>query len=280
MVIYGEYLFLENFITGIIITKFTEKTAGWKTSGIRIFACGVCCGIYAFMLFTDVTAFLSLIGKLGFAVLVSRIAFGRRRPKMIIRGAVLFLLITFYGGIAIAILSGMGWQGITASAGVYMPAETYVTVSFAGSASVLLMQMGINLLRDRRRQQRRRTSVELSVAERMWNAEGLIDSGNLLREPLSGKPVAVVGRALFDEILRETGRQDARFAMIPYRSIGVSKGVLEGYRIDKLTAEGITVKRPVIAVWEDGKFLEEEESARQVLLPADMIEGGIYAEAE
>ena len=42
----------------------------------------------------------------------------------------------------------------------------------------------------------------------LWRLTGFIDSGNLLREPLSGKPVALVGKALMEEML--AGLSDAR----------------------------------------------------------------------
>lgn len=281
MVIYGEYLFLENFITGIVITHFTGKIAGYRMKRYRTLLSGIGCGIYAFVLFTDFAGLPALAGKIGFALGISWLAYGNKSAKSIFQGGILFFLVTvFYGGIALAILSSFGWQGITAAAGVYMPAVTYLTVSAAASAAALVLQFAANLLRTKRQRERTRAEVILRIGDKTWPAKGLVDSGNLLHEPLSGRPVAVVSRALMDEVQGENGGDPARFAAVPFRSVGVKKGILTGYRIDELTALGVSVKKPVLAVWEDGGFLADEEETRQILLPAALMERGIYAEVD
>ncbi|MCI9338836.1 MAG: sigma-E processing peptidase SpoIIGA [Lachnospiraceae bacterium] len=65
-------------------------------------------------------------------------------------------------------------------------------------------------------------------------AEALIDSGNSLFEPISGKPVCVVAREVFDE-LWESGQEG--FRVIPYHSIGKSHGILRGYLLPGLILE-------------------------------------------
>lgn len=62
----------------------------------------------------------------------------------------------------------------------------------------------------------------------------LIDSGNSLTEPISGKPVSVVEEGVFQG-LRSGGEQG--FRAIPYHSIGKPRGILEGYLLPELRLE-------------------------------------------
>nr|WP_300818313.1 sigma-E processing peptidase SpoIIGA [uncultured Acetatifactor sp.] len=62
----------------------------------------------------------------------------------------------------------------------------------------------------------------------------LIDSGNSLFEPISGKPVCVVGRTVFDALWE--GAQEG-FRAIPYHSIGKSRGILPAYLLAELWVE-------------------------------------------
>lgn len=59
----------------------------------------------------------------------------------------------------------------------------------------------------------------------------LIDSGNSLFEPISGKPVCVVEREVFDELW---GEAEEGFRVIPYHSIGRKRGILKGYLLPEL----------------------------------------------
>lgn len=62
----------------------------------------------------------------------------------------------------------------------------------------------------------------------------LIDSGNSLFEPISGKPVCVVGRELFEGLWE---KREEGFRVIPYHSIGKRRGMLPGYVLQELVLE-------------------------------------------
>ena len=81
--------------------------------------------------------------------------------------------------------------------------------------------------------------VCLKNGSRVVRAEGLIDSGNSLREPISNAPVSIMEPAVFSELM---GEEEWPFRAIPYRSIGKKRGILRGYRIPELeiSVDGIT----------------------------------------
>ena len=62
----------------------------------------------------------------------------------------------------------------------------------------------------------------------------LVDSGNSLTEPISGKPVCVVE----EKIVRGLwGKSMKGFRAIPFHSVGQNHGILEGYLLPGLSLE-------------------------------------------
>ena len=60
----------------------------------------------------------------------------------------------------------------------------------------------------------------------------LIDSGNTLREPISGAPVSVLDARVFKSLWRE---EPSGFRAIPYHSVGKNSGILSGYPVPQIT---------------------------------------------
>lgn len=276
MVIYGEYLFLENFITGVIITYFTGRIAGESLRRWRIVLCGICCGLYSFTLFTSIAGVLSLAGKIIFAGLITWLAFGKRSLKRMVANAILFLIVTFlYGGITIALLTAFSWEGITAAEGVYLPHVTYLTVTSAAISALLIVWLTISLIKGKREEERSRVETIVCMGDKQWNLEGFIDSGNFLKEPLTGRPVAVVSKNLMEQMLEGLEDVQIRYTVIPYNAIGVKSGIMDGYKADYVKIPGKMIRKPVLAVSKDIWLTGGNE--RQILLPGSMLERGIYA---
>lgn len=91
--------------------------------------------------------------------------------------------------------------------------------------------------------------------------KALFDTGNLLTEPISGKPVSVLEETA---ALREwIAQSPQRYKVIPYKSIGNEHGILEGMYVDELIIqkdnEQLVRKDAIIAVYKgslskDGSF--------------------------
>ncbi|MBR3786140.1 MAG: sigma-E processing peptidase SpoIIGA [Firmicutes bacterium] len=282
MAIYGEYLFLENFVTGIMILFFTGKILGTEPVPLRYLFCGSLCGVYAFVLFLPLAGLFSWVCKTAFSLLIVRIAFGKRERKKLLQGAAVFLGITIlYGGIAIALLTSFSRTGVTAAAGVYLAPLTYFSVTAAAFTAALFLWFLLKILRAKRLETRRVMETELILDRSSWKLQGFIDSGNDLKEPLTGRPVCIVDRQLGEQMLQEasvSNLMETRYTVIPYRSVGVERGILQGFRMDAIRfSDGFTVRNPVIAFCEEGHF-RGPQGETQILLPAGLLERGIYGD--
>lgn len=94
--------------------------------------------------------------------------------------------------------------------------------------------------------------VTLVCRESRVKVTGLIDSGNSLVEPISGKAVSVVEKSVFHGLWKE---EPGLYRVIPYHSIGKKNGMLKGYLFPEIQIEtgGVTkiCKDVYIAVSEE-----------------------------
>lgn len=63
--------------------------------------------------------------------------------------------------------------------------------------------------------------------------DAIVDTGNSLREPISGQPVSVLDKTLFEE-LWDGEEEFLGFRAIPYRSVGCERGIMRGYEIPEM----------------------------------------------
>lgn len=93
-------------------------------------------------------------------------------------------------------------------------------------------------------------NVEIRVEGKEYRMKGLLDTGNGLTEPVSGKPVSLIS----ESFLRERGItfSQENLRLIPFHSIGKGHGCLEGHFIERLVIQeedgDFTVLNAVIGV--------------------------------
>ena len=95
--------------------------------------------------------------------------------------------------------------------------------------------------------------------------KALYDTGNVLREPFSGKPVSIVERESLKNI--ELLKKPEKYKIIPFRSIGEEHGILKGMEVDEVIIEKkdtrIVLHRQIIAFY-DGR-LSQDGSFQMIL---------------
>lgn len=201
-------------------------------------------------------------------------------------GAVIFLIPFLVGGvvwlkIAISLLAGTGIMIFTAFPinsvkAFFQIAEKLLISSFLmGGGMVFLIKrvpllsanmqsifgvMGIGAFiymvfayfQERRLGKSNICRVILTGNDGKMKIAALLDSGNSLIEPISGKPVSVVEKSVFYGLWKEPPQL---YRAIPYHSIGKQKGILKGYLLPEIQIEvdGIckTCKEVYIAVSEE-----------------------------
>lgn len=311
MVIYAEYLFLENAVTGGIILLLTGKIAGLRCKlGLLIFG-GILCGIYSFILFWDtLDPILALLSKLAFSAAVVYIVFRPKRLRRFARIILVFYLVSFaMGGITIGMMYFLGIAGVTQNSSIYLGVLGYLYVLLGCAMTYFLFQFFAEFIKGRMIKERTYADVEIAMDGRTVTMTGMVDTGNFLTDPLTGKPVMIISASaakLFvsDEIVEEavSGRKNQilsealmnsnyanRIRMIPFQSIGEERGYLVGIRPDSIrigihsrydSDRTLTASEGSILAIYKGVFSGgQPDGDCSILLHPSMIEGGIASDA-
>ncbi|MBR1771362.1 MAG: sigma-E processing peptidase SpoIIGA [Lachnospiraceae bacterium] len=103
-----------------------------------------------------------------------------------------------------------------------------------GAGAILCAALLQLLKHERQKKSRAACKVHLLKNDKCITLWALVDSGNSLYEPISGKPVSIIGEDVFRTLWEE---EPAFFRVIPFHSIGRKNGILRGYLLPAVEVE-------------------------------------------
>ncbi|MDR3278287.1 MAG: sigma-E processing peptidase SpoIIGA [Oscillospiraceae bacterium] len=240
-VVYADTLFITNFIMNYFILLATAKICDAPAKRRRLAAAAALGGGYAVAAAIPAAGFLEAPAvKIAAGVLLALCAFGGRAGFA--RAALVFFAVSATAaGAALAVsLLGGGELFAPVSLKILLP-------SFAVCYAAVTL-----VFRRAARRTGGTVSVTLRLSGRETRLRALLDNGNSLRDPVTGKRVLVAGLGdltpLFPRGAREAiadavrlgavramealGDGEVRFRLIPYSSVGVEGGLLLAFRPD------------------------------------------------
>lgn len=277
MVIYLEYLLLENFITGGLLLLLTAKLAGDKPGIMRLLAGSAISGAGGLTIFIPLSGFLSVILRTGLTALICAAVFGLK-PKRLVKRTLLFLALNFLsGGAAMAFTLWQQIPAVTGNGALYTQPLTYGILLAAAIPAFAVTYFFVRLVREKRMENITRGRVCLNIKGKVYSFEALVDSGNSLKEPFTGRSAALIdckgaAKLPFDPEEAMSGDDDelkSRFVLLPFKAVGTEEGVLKGIRTDSITFGNREIKGTVLAFYE-GDFGDFE-----VLLSREVLDEGI-----
>ena len=277
-VIYVDTLFLLNAIVDYLLLLCSARLAGERLSRLRFALGALLGGLYAVALFLPGFGFLGRpLCRLSAAVLMVLTAFGGCR-RLLRQVVIFFLLSCAFGGGVLAI-GLLGGRGLSLGGGVLYSSMDLkiVLLSAAGCYAVITL-----IFRGAGRHtaaSRELLPARLSLRERQVELTGLVDTGNTLTDPATGRPVLVAEADSLEELLPaglgpgpaelrdpagvlerlEDGPGRLRFRLLPYRAVGVDRGLLLALRMDRVQV-GEEDRGPMLAA----------------LSPTPVSDGGAY----
>ena len=248
-VVYIDALFLLNLIVNYLLLLAAAKLAGEPLRRLRLAAGAALGGLYAAAIFFPGMGFLTHpLCKLGAAVLMLLTGFGGSRRLLRVTLVFFGLSCAFGGGIfAIGLLGG---RGLTLRNGVlYSVMDLRLRLL---SAAVCYAVLTLVFRRTARHGRREVLPAVLILEGRRVAVNALVDTGNTLTDPVTGRPVMVAegnrlspllpGEQILDEkALRDPvgtlerlsrGGRGRRFRLLPYQAVGVECGMLLALRLD------------------------------------------------
>lgn len=274
MVVYGEILFAENMIIGGVILYITGEIHGLSASSkmqkLRVSAGSLLCGLFSMIIFLPVRMPLTLLAEAGFAMGVCYVVFGRQK---LWQRALTFLLVTYFmGGMTMGLLLLTHNSGMYTAVGIYTGDMKASLLALFVGITLFTSKQVIKTVANKKFYRQHRYTVCILLGEIQLQAEAFLDTGNGLRDPISGKSVAVADEKLWQRMEEHGLLQEERFCVIPYEAVG-GGGILEAVRVDALHIGDRRIKGCVIAKGDRAVDLGEKEATGcELLLSRDMMD--------
>ena len=236
MVVYLDLVMALNFLVDGLLLLGTNRLTGYPPGWKRASLAAALGGLYAGACMLPQLQFM---GGMLFRILclaaMSVIAFGWDLSALR-RGAIFVLLSMALGGVALGI-EGSGFGIVILSGGVV----------------VLLCLLAVREPIGSQRYQ----PMELVCCGKTLRLTALVDTGNTLRDPISGAVVAVAGADVSQQLgIPRTFVEDpiaglysgqlSGARLIPYRAVGSTNGMLLAIRCEKVKLNGREIS-PIVA---------------------------------
>ncbi|MBP3674265.1 MAG: sigma-E processing peptidase SpoIIGA [Oscillospiraceae bacterium] len=219
--VYMDLVMVLNFLVDFLLILGTNRLAGYPAGAKRGAIAAALGGIYGGMCMAPGFRFLgNTLWRLVSLTLMAVLAFGWNRSALQ-RGAVFVLLSMALGGIALGLGDGTFWMLVLSAGAVWLLCR----FSFRGSLGA-----------------KEYVPVELGWEGKTIRLIALRDTGNTLRDPLTGERVLVAGADVAQELIGLTEHQLQHpvetlascgmpgLRLIPYQAVGQPGGMLLALR--------------------------------------------------
>lgn len=254
---YIDVVFAVNTMMDMAVLVILNRVLAYRTTKGRLLAGAVIGGVWSCVvsiypgLPAAVTGFVTYVAV---SSLMAMAAYGLKSVREIVKSvAGIYLVSVVIGGIMLVIyehtragyyvallMNGGTIGGLSAKACFFM-----ITGAAAGCYG---FSEGVKELISSMAHRKDLCTVTLKYGDREERITGLIDTGNRLREPVSGRPVHVVT----EELCRRLCPVVRGVVYVPYQSVGTANGILPAVFIDRMEVEqegkSYCVARPLLAI--------------------------------
>lgn len=257
MTIYIDVVFLENLVMNSIILIASGIILKKKLKWIRILLASSLGAIYTIIGYISVLEIYSnLVLKVILSILIIYIAFNPQTVKQLWKDILIFYLTSFvFGGVAFALIYVVKPQEILMKNGLFLGTYPLKTVLLAAIVAFIVIIAAFAIVKTKFSKKDMFCDVEVELNNKKIKTRAMIDTGNLLKEPITNTPVIVLEHTLLYECvpkeildnlesilggelvkIPEEIRNEyiSRLKLIPFASLGKQNGMLVGIKADSL----------------------------------------------
>lgn len=294
MTVYIDVLFAVNMIINYLLLLATAKITKQKTSAIRIALGSLAGALYAVcMFFPQVKMLYTVAAKIVVSFILVSITFTIRRFRLFFKTVFIFYITSFiFGGISLGMFyfTGAG-KGTLISNGIFYYNLPLRMLILSSAVAYGVIRMVWKVYRSDKMRDYKKVDIYLHGKNVSLNA--LVDTGNMLSDPLTKTPVVVAEferiqdilpndfKSVYEElhdspesiILSDNiSEMASRLRIIPYSSLGAADGMLIGFKPDAVKIEKQVTDNIIIGIY--GSHLSKNKDYDALLNP-EIISGGI-----
>lgn len=277
MTIYVDVVFMENVFMNYIILFATSIINKQKVKIINLLFSSMFGGLYAVLSFVPFLQNLSgILFKILLSVAMVYIAFKPQNFSILAKDLLFFYLASFtFGGVAFALLYIIKPNDILMKNGIYIGTYPLKIALIGGILGFIIITMAFEIIKRKLVKKNMFYNIEILINDKTKKISALLDTGNFLKEPITGMPVVIVEKRQMEKILpveilenintiiegnldKITNIQEyvERFRVIPFSSIGNKSGLLLGIKPDLIKVEHedgdiISKKNVILGLYED-----------------------------
>ena len=257
MTIYIDVIILENLIMNYIILYATGIIVKAKINYIRIFFASLIGAIYATTEYcSNITIYSNVILKLILSIIIIYIAFYPQNIKKMCKQLLIFYVTTFtFGGVATYLIYVLKPQNIIIKNGIYVGNYILKVIFLAAILGSVIIIVSFKIIKNKINKKDMFCKIKLKLNGKEILLNTMVDTGNMLKEPISGLPVIVVEHTkLYNVIPKEIlnnieailggdfnkipenikKEYMSKLKLIPFASLGKQNGMLLGIKAEEI----------------------------------------------
>ena len=261
MTIYLDVVLIENLIMNYIILFATGYILKIKLNHIRLIISALLGGIYSILAYMEVLEiYTNFFMKILLSVVMVYLAYNAKNIKLLLKQITIFYLTSFvFGGCSFALLYFVKPQDILMKNGTYIGTYPLKIALLGGIVGFTITVIAFKTVKYRLSKNDMFCEIKIFFGQKSINAKAMIDTGNLLKDPITRMPVIVIEKDILYEIIpykildnlekiiggeisneiyeEEVIKYISKFRVIPFTSLGKENGMLLGLKVKKVIVE-------------------------------------------
>lgn len=275
MTVYIDIVFFENLLLNYIILFSTAIISKSKINVNKIFLASILGSIYSILNYLiHIPNMMNLIIKLSMSIVIVLIAFNSNKIPIIIKQLVFFYLVSFtFGGVSFMLLFFINPQDLIIDGDHFVGTYPIKIALIGGIIGFIVIIITSKIIKDRLSKKAMICELEIFYKGKSKKINTMIDTGNLLKEPITGCDAIIVEKESLEDIadkdildnienilkgkwIKDNKTISYNLKIIPYSSLGNENGLLIGFKPDyiKIYGEEENVRNDIFIAIYNGKL--------------------------
>ena len=253
MVLYLDLIIIKEFIMDFILLVTTVSVLKKKTSSHLIIISSII-GVLETLLdiFISFNTYIRWIIKIAVSILMIKIIYKTKDFKEFAKEIFVFYIVSFiYAGIAISLMFSKPINTFFNS-GFIKGNYSSVLIILSIIIGIILIKLTFKLISQNIRKDNMICNLEICIDKKIFNIKVLLDTGNLLKDPICGYPVIIIEKSILKEIIYNT-KIKRKIYLIPYETLGSKNKVLFGIKPEYIrlsTNNNYVIKDAILGLYD------------------------------